>query len=75
MATEGLRAVSSLSTLTHLNLRWCYSMPDEGLRTLGGLTALVELNPEGCDFVTAAGKQALRTALPNLTIVDRGAVG
>jgi len=50
-------------------------MPDEGLRTLGGLTALVELNLEGCDYVTAAGKQALRTALPNLTIVDRGAVG
>ena len=43
-------------------------MTDEGLRELRSLTALTNLNVQYCPNVTAAGKQALRTALPNLTI-------
>jgi hypothetical protein len=38
-------------------------------RPSSSLTALVTLNLTYCSKVTAAGKQALRTAIPNLTIV------
>ena len=68
VASEGLRAVSRLSSLTHLHLTGCENVTDEGLRTLSSLTALGTLYLYDCENVTAAGKQALRTALPNLTI-------
>ena len=45
-------------------------MSSEGLHTLSSLTALSTLNLIGCNKVSAAAKQALRTALPNLTIHD-----
>jgi hypothetical protein len=37
-------------------------------QTLSSLAALSTLNLIGCPCVTAAAKQALRTALPNLRI-------
>jgi hypothetical protein len=43
----------------------------EGLQTLSSLTALSTLDLRGCPNLTAAAKQALRTALPNLTIEDQ----
>jgi hypothetical protein len=43
---------------------------DDGLRAISSLTALSLLYLRRCDNVTAAGKQALRTAIPNLTIDD-----
>jgi hypothetical protein len=61
----GLRAVSSLTTL---DLGGCVNVSDEGLRALSSLTALTTLTLYGCNNVTAAAKQALRTAIPNLTI-------
>ena len=70
VTTEVLRAVSGLASLTNVNLEGCNNVTDEGLRTLPSLAALTTLNLVGCPNVTAAGKQALRTALPNLTIHD-----
>ena len=45
-------------------------MRSEGLRALISLTALTTLHLWGCRNVTAEGKQALRTAVPYLTIHD-----
>jgi hypothetical protein len=67
---EALQAVSSLRALTFLDLSYCRSVSDEGLQTLSSLTKLTTLYVYGCYHVTAAAKQALRTAIPNLTIRD-----
>jgi hypothetical protein len=67
MTAEGLRAVSGLTTLTTLNLGGC-NVTDEGLQTLSTLAALFTLELYCCPNLTAAAKQALRTAIPNLTI-------
>jgi hypothetical protein len=61
--------VSSLTALTELDLGCC-PVSAEGLQTLSTLTALTSLNLCFCYKVTAAAKQALRTALSNLTIHD-----
>ena len=61
--------MSSLTALTSLNLRGCPAVTSEGLRAVSSLTALSTLSLRGCPNVSAAGKQALRTAIPNLTIV------
>jgi hypothetical protein len=69
VTSEGLRAVSSLAALTTLNLNDCPdAVTDEILRAMSSLTALSTLNLARCDNVTAEAKQALRTAIPNLTI-------
>ena len=62
--------MSGLTRLTVLILNDCPGVTDEGLRAISSLTALSTLYLWGCDNVTAAGKQALRTAIPNLTIED-----
>ena len=67
VSDEGLRAVSGLTALTSLDFSFCFNLTDEGLRTLRSLTALTTLKLNHC-VVTAAGKQALLTALPKLTI-------
>ena len=61
-------AVSSFTALTSLNLNWCSQVTDEGLQTLSTLAALFTLELYCCPNLTAAAKQALRTAIPNLTI-------
>jgi hypothetical protein len=63
-------AVSSLTALTTLNLSWCFQVTDEGLGALSTLTALSTLDLFGRN-TTYKAKQALRTAIPNLTI-DEG---
>jgi hypothetical protein len=68
VTTEVLRAVSCLNALTCLRLSHCDNVADERLLALRSLTALTTLDLWGCLHVTDAGKQALRTALPNLTI-------
>jgi hypothetical protein len=70
VTAEGLRALSSLTALSTLTLTLSYNpnVTDEVLRSLSSLTALSTLDIYGCHNVTAAGKQALRTAIPNLTI-------
>ena len=46
----------------------CPNVSDEVLRALSTLTALTTLSLFSCPKVSAAAKQALRTAIPNLTI-------
>jgi hypothetical protein len=72
VTAEGLRALSSLTALSTLTLTLSYNpdVTDEVLRSLSSLTALSTLDIYGCHNVTAAAKQALRTAIPNLTIFD-----
>jgi internalin A len=65
--TTRLRALSSLTALTSLDVSWC-DPTDEDLQALSSLTALSTLCLYGCNKVTAEAKQALRTAIPNLTI-------
>ena len=62
------RAVSSLTALTTLVLSYCPNVTNEDLQTLSSLTALSTIYLYSCPNVSAAGKQALRTAIPNLTI-------
>jgi hypothetical protein len=59
---------SRLKTLTSLHLEWCFAVTDKQVQELSNLTALSTLSLFACDNVTAAAKQALRTAIPNLTI-------
>jgi hypothetical protein len=60
--------VSSLTALTKLDLSFCELLTDVVLRAMSSLSALSILILYGCDKVTAAAKQALRTAIPHLTI-------
>jgi Leucine-rich repeat (LRR) protein len=69
--TEEKKAVSSLTKLNTLHLAGCINMTDEVLQTLSSLTALSTLNLTYCHNVSAAAKQALCTAIPNLAIVDQ----
>jgi hypothetical protein len=68
VTSEGLRALGSLTALSTLDLCGCLNVSDEVLRALSSLTALTTLDLRSCPNVTAAAKQALRTAIPNLTI-------
>jgi hypothetical protein len=70
VTSEGLQTLSSLTALTWLNLAHCYNVTSEGLQTLSSLTALTTLDLFLCYKVSAAAKQALRTAIPNLTIKE-----
>jgi hypothetical protein len=67
---KGLRALRSLPALSTLDISYCRNLKSEELQTLSSLTALSTLNLRGCFQVSAEVKQALRTAIPNLTIVD-----
>ena len=59
----------ALGNLTGLSdLSYCRNVTSEGLRAVSSLTALTVLWLYSCPNVSAAGKQALRTAIPNLTI-------
>jgi hypothetical protein len=57
-------------TLTTLKLVWCAAVKDKQVLELSHLTGLTDLDLFGCINVSAAAKQALRTAIPNLTIHD-----
>jgi hypothetical protein len=66
---EVLRALSSsLTSLTSLDVGHCNNVTNEGLQTLSSITALSALNLYGCRNMSAAAKQALRIAIPTLTI-------
>jgi hypothetical protein len=65
-----VKRVSSLTALTALRLAHCPTVTAEGLRALSSLSALTALGLYNCPNVSAAAKQALRTAIPNLTIED-----
>ena len=69
LTDQGLRAVSSLASLTCLDLRWCYNVSDEGVRAVSICTALKTLNLYVCDKVTNEGVRAV-SSLPALTFLD-----
>ena len=70
VTAEGLCEVSRFSSLTSLDICGCSDVNDMVLREVSSLTALISLDLTHCPNATAEAKQALRTALPNLTIVD-----
>jgi hypothetical protein len=69
MDSEVLRAFHSLTALTSLGLCDCPQLTLERLRTLSSLPALVKLTLVLRHPLNVAEKQALRSALPNVTIV------
>ena len=69
LTDKGLRAVSSLASLTFLDLSWCRNVTDEGMRAVRNCTALKSLNLFWCDKVTDEGMRAV-SSLPALTFLD-----
>jgi hypothetical protein len=70
LTDKGLRAVSSLASLTFLNLSWCRNVTDEGVRAVSSCTALQSLNLRWCTLVTDEGVRAVSscTALKSLDL-------
>ena len=70
LTDQGLRAVSSLASLTFLDLSWCQDVTDEGVRAVSSCTALKTLNLHWCDKVTDEGVKAVSscTALTALNL-------
>jgi hypothetical protein len=62
----GLRELRGLTALTELNLNWCI-VTDVGLQELTSLAALNTLHLQHCS-TTKAGRDALKAAIPGLTI-------
>ena len=63
----GLRELRGLTALTELNFNSCHNVTDVGLQELTSLVALNTLHLNGCS-TTKAGRDALKTAIPGLTI-------
>jgi maleate cis-trans isomerase len=70
LTDQGLRAVSSLASLTCLDLSYCRRVTDEGVRAVvSSCTALKTLNLFACDKVTDEGVRAV-SSLHALTFLD-----
>ena len=63
----GLRELRGLTALTELNLDYCRNVTDVGLQELTSLAALHTLCLLSCS-TTKAGRDALKIAIPGLTI-------
>jgi internalin A len=63
----GLRELRGLTALSTLHLNSCPSVTDVGLQELTTLTALTKLTVHAC-FTSKAGRDALKAAIPGLTI-------
>jgi bacterioferritin-associated ferredoxin len=60
LTDQGMRAVSSLASLTFLNLTWCDKITDEGVRAVvSSCTALQSLSLFCCYKVTDEGVRAV----------------
>jgi hypothetical protein len=69
LADKGLKAVSSLTGLTSLDLSYCPLVTDVGLQELTSLTALTTLTLwPGGSSTSKAGRDALKAAIPALAI-------
>jgi hypothetical protein len=66
LTDEGMLAVSSLTKLTSLNLRFCRELTDEGMRAVSSLPALTSLDLTSCRELTDQGMRAV-SSLPALT--------
>jgi hypothetical protein len=58
LTDKGMQAVSSLASLTFLDLSWCYNVSDEGVRAVSSCTALTFLDLFGSE-VTDEGVRAV----------------
>ena len=67
VTSVGLRELRGLTKLTTLGLSGCANVTDAGLQQLTSLTALTQLHLYG-NSTTQAGRDALKAALPALTI-------
>jgi hypothetical protein len=67
LTAEGLSTVGGLTSLTWLNLGWNSNVTDVGLQELTSLTKLTNLILRS-SFTTKAGWDALKAAIPGLTI-------
>jgi len=67
LTVDGLRAVLRLTAINTLNLGRCPTVTDAVLWELPGLNALTALHLRGTS-TTQAGRNALKAALPALTI-------
>jgi hypothetical protein len=63
----GLRELRDLTALTWLSLAFCSNVTDVGLEELTSLTSLTQLNLPHCS-TTEAGRDALKAAIPGITI-------
>jgi hypothetical protein len=71
LTDQALRAVSSLASLTFLDLSWCVNITDMGVRAVvSSCTALKSLNLRSCIKVTDEGVRAVVSSLPALTFLD-----
>ncbi len=71
LTDQGLRAVSSLASLTFLDLSWCRNVTNEGVRAVvSSCTALKTLSLRACNKVTDEGVRAVSscTALKTLDL-------
>jgi len=68
LTDAGLRELRGLTALTMLGLYGCSNVTDVGLQHISSLPALTWLKLEGCS-TTHAGRNALKAALPALTII------
>ena len=68
---EGVRALTSLTSLQSLDLGACTQISDEGVRALSSLTSLQNLNMGGCDQITDQGVRLL-SSLTSLQGLDLG---
>jgi hypothetical protein len=69
LTDEALRAVSSLASLTLIDLSWCRRVTDEGVRAVSTCTGLKSLNLFACNLVTDAGLRAVSSCTA-LTFLD-----
>jgi hypothetical protein len=70
LTDEGLRAVSSCSALTSLDLTGCFKMTHKGMRAVGNLPALTSLNLSWCNNKTADAGLGAVSKLPALTSLN-----
>lgn len=67
---EGLQHLTSLTSLTDIDLSGNLEVGDNGIRFLGGLTGLASLDLHNCRQVTAAGLASLNAIAGNLTTLN-----
>jgi hypothetical protein len=69
LTDKGMRAVSSLTSLTSLNLTGCDKITDKGMRAVSSLPALKSLDLRCCRKVTDEGVRAVSN-IRTLTFLD-----
>ena len=71
VVNSGVRWVTKMTALTHLNLAECTSIVDSGVVLLSSLTSLTYLNLKRCCRITCASMQSL-SSMTGLTYLNLG---